>query len=148
MNSIIPNRTLWLRWVAAAQMLVALCHVGLLFPLLAAAQCAFPTSGFIREATLVHGLFVLLATMTSAALTWRFAHDLVAGAAPMNRWLGGAIALFWASRSLLQLYYYLTTHWQAAQLHLIGALVYGGFGAVYLAAACRSANAGDASHEY
>jgi hypothetical protein len=94
----------------------------------------------IREVHQVHSWFVSLTLGIFAVLTWRFAPEMAGGADPVGCWLGGGIGIFWAVRTVLQVTYYSTSHWQGnfqrTLIHVTLLIVYyGGCAVSYLWAA-------------
>ena len=91
----------------------------------------------IREVFHVHAWFISITLTIFAVMTWRFLDEL--GTNPACRWLAAAAGIFWAIRAVLQLTYYSSSHWRGrigrTLIHGALLLTYGGFAAVYLAAA-------------
>jgi len=95
----------------------------------------------IREVFHVHAWFITITLLIFATLTFRFAGEIAAGAAPIHHWLACGIGGFWAIRAVLQMTYYSGSHWRGIRsrtvVHVILLLVYSGFAAVYLTAGLR-----------
>ncbi len=91
----------------------------------------------VREVFHVHLWFISFTLAMFAILTWRFAEEMASGADPALRWLAGAMAGFWALRTLLQVVYYSPSHWwgQTARtlIHVACLVIYGGLASLYLA---------------
>jgi hypothetical protein len=93
----------------------------------------------LREVFHVHMWFISLTLLIFGVVTWRFAPDIAHGTAEMCRWFAGGIGVFWATRTVLQVTYYSSSHWRGnpgrTMAHVILMLVYGSFAATYLGAA-------------
>ena len=89
----------------------------------------------VREVFHVHAWFVSITLGIFAALTWRFAGEIAAGAAPIFRWVAMSIAFFWAVRTVLQVVYYSSSHWRGiaskTAVHFILLLIYGSWAILY-----------------
>ena len=95
----------------------------------------------IREVFHVHAWFISATLGIFGVLTLRFAGEMTAGANPVCHWLAGAIGLFWAIRTVLQVTYYSASHWRGRPfrtvLHIVALATYGILALVYLLAAFR-----------
>ena len=89
----------------------------------------------LREVFTVHLWFISITLGIFAMLTWRFATDIALGTNPMARWVAGCIAIFWGIRTIIQVTYYSSSHWQGIPkrilAHIILFLLYGSFTVIY-----------------
>jgi hypothetical protein len=91
----------------------------------------------VRQVFIIHGWFIGITLGLFATLTWRFGPELHLTA--LGRWLAGGIAIFWGTRTVLQITFYSAEHWRGQPLRIVIHLVllglYGGFTLVYGATA-------------
>ena len=90
----------------------------------------------LREVFQVHAWFISVTLTIFATTTWRFARDMATAANPVAQWLAAGIGLFWATRTILQVAFYSSSHWRGQPArtlaHIVLLLVYGGFASLYL----------------
>jgi len=90
----------------------------------------------LREVFQVRAWFISVTLAIFAAMTWRFAGEMVAGHNPVCRWVAACIGIFWGIRTVFQVTYYSSSHWRGQRgrtvAHVALLLVYGGFTLVYL----------------
>lgn len=95
----------------------------------------------LKQVFHVHSWFISLTLAIFAVLTLRFASEMADGDRGPATWLAGAIGVFWAVRTVLQIVYYSPSHWRGRTgptvVHIALLLVYGSMSAVYLWAAAR-----------
>jgi hypothetical protein len=95
----------------------------------------------VREVFHVHAWFISLTLAIFATLTFRFSSEMALGHNPIAGWLAGAVGIFWAIRTVLQVVWYSSSHWRGqldrTLIHIALLIVYGGFAVVYLVAARR-----------
>jgi len=93
----------------------------------------------LREVFHVHMWFISVTLLIFGVVTWRFSPDIADGTLEICRWLAAGIGLFWATRAVLQVTYYSSSHWrrnpERTTAHVLLLLVYGTFAATYLGAA-------------
>jgi len=93
----------------------------------------------VREVFRVHAWFISITLAIFGVMTLRFVNEMVGGTNPVCRWLAAGIGSFWAVRTVLQVFYYSSTHWRGrlerTLIHIALLFLYGGFAAVYLWAA-------------
>jgi hypothetical protein len=135
-NTITNHLHALLLWVAVGQAMIALLNFAL--PRIMhweRAIAAMPL--LVRQVFEIHAWFISLTLAIFAVLTWRFPAEL--RTQPLGQWLAAGIAIFWGIRTVMQVAFYSAEHWrgQAARIaaHVILLFVYGGFTAVYAAAA-------------
>lgn len=131
----------WLQLAAAAQFGIALLNLAI--PRILAWQDDLGRLPLlIREVFQVHLWFISITVAIFAILTWRFSGDMAAGTDEACRWLAAAIGFFWATRTVLQLGYYSSSHWRGKAaltgIHVALLVVYGGLASIYLTAALRA----------
>ena len=92
----------------------------------------------VREVFRVHAWFISITLAIFGVMTWRFSHEMANGTNPVCQWLAGGIGSFWAVRTVLQVFYYSSSHWRGqlgrTLIHIALLFLYGGFAAVYFAA--------------
>jgi hypothetical protein len=95
----------------------------------------------IREVFQVHLWFISVTLLIFGVLSWNFSSQMASGTNDLAAWLCGAIGIFWALRTILQVAYYSSSHWRGRRdrfaIHVCLLLVYGGLSATYLTAAAR-----------
>ena len=95
----------------------------------------------MRQVFFVHAWFISLTLMIFAVLTWGNVHAMASASNPTARWLAGAIAVFWAIRTTLQVCYYSTEHWRGKRgpttIHIALLMIYGLMTLVYGLALAR-----------
>ena len=135
MNSLIPPLLLLLQIAAAAQLAIAALNL-FLVRLLKWESDLQRMPLLLREVFQVHAWFISITLAIFAAMTWRFAAEMAGGADPVCRWLAAGIGIFWATRAVLQVAYYSSSHWRGLPvrtlLHIGMLIVYGGFAVLYL----------------
>ena len=136
MNTLAQHLNVLLQIAAALQMGVAILNL-FLVRMLGWKEDLSRMPLLMREVFQVHAWFISVKLAIFAVITWRFSGEMTTNAA--CRWLAGGIGFFWAIRVFLQFGYYSGSHWkgQAAltAIHMILALMYGGFAVIYLVAA-------------
>ena len=89
-----------------------------------------------RQVFHVHLWFITVTLLIFGALTWRFAGEMVCGSNSVAQWLAGSIAVFWGTRTVMQVVYYSPKHWwgKPAQtlVHVMLLASYGGLTAAYV----------------
>jgi hypothetical protein len=127
-----------LQIVALAQLAIALLNL-FLVRLLDWQREVAKMPLLLREVFHVHMWFISITLLIFAALTWRFSPHIANGTLEICRWLTAGIGLFWATRTVLQVTYYSSSHWRGSPqrtiAHVVLLLVYGTFAATYLGAA-------------
>src|SRR2546423_13153650 len=87
----------------------------------------------LREVFQVHAWFISVTLAIFGVLTWRFAAEITLHTHPIGQWLAGAIGIFWAIRTVLQVVYYSSTHWRGqisrTAIHVTLLFMYGGLAA-------------------
>jgi hypothetical protein len=141
-SSILP---VLLRAAAALQFAIALLNL-FLVPLFKWEPDLLRMPLLLREVFRVHAWFISITLTIFAVMTWWFAAEMASGVNPVCQWLAVGIGGFWGIRSILQVFYYSSSHWRGnlarTGAHIILLFLYGGFGAVYLWAALRGQFAG------
>ena len=93
----------------------------------------------VREVFRVHAWFISITLAIFGVMTWRFVDEMAGGTNPVCQWLAAGIGSFWAVRTVLQVFYYSSSHWRGqlgrTLVHIALLLLYGGFAAAYLWAA-------------
>jgi len=93
----------------------------------------------LRQVVRVHAWFISITLAIFGVLTWRFAADIASKASPVCRWLAACIGLFWGVRTILQVAYYSSSHWQGNPsrtcIHGLLLILYGGLATIYLCSA-------------
>jgi hypothetical protein len=124
-----------LQLAAIGQFLIAMLNVWLV-PLLGWRDELKRMPLLVREVFQVHIWFISITLGIFATLTWFFPAEL--SSTSLGRWLAGAIGLFWAVRTVLQLTFYSSSHWRGSRsrtlAHMTLLLVYSGFAATYISA--------------
>ena len=99
----------------------------------------------VREVFRVHAWFISITLAIFGVMTWRFANEMAGGTNPVCQWLAAGIGSFWAVRTVLQVFYYSSSHWRGqlgrTLIHIALLFLYGGFAAAYLWAAFGGAAA-------
>lgn len=129
-----------LHWAAVGQFAIALLNLSLV-RIMGWREDLARLPLLVRQVFHVHAWFVSITLVIFSALTWRFAHEIAAGLAPVYRWIACAIGLFWSVRAIIQVIYYSSSHWRGIRsrtiAHLVLLLVYAGWAALYLTAGLR-----------
>jgi len=100
MNSLVP-----FIWAAGAtQLVVAAANFSLPAKLRYRENVA-RMSPILRQITLVHWAYIVGVLLAFSGLCFFFAPQL-AGGSPLGRYLSAALAVFWLSRCVVQLFYY------------------------------------------
>ncbi len=135
MNTAVP---IILRSAAALQITVAVLNL-FLVPLLKWKEELQRSPLLLREVFQVHAWFISITLAIFGVITWRFAQDVALHVNPIGEWLAGAIGVFWAIRTVLQVAYYSSSHWrgQAGRtiIHIMLLFLYGGMASAYFCAA-------------
>lgn len=131
---------LWLRIAAVTQLAIAALNVGLPRILRWTGDLArLPL--LLREVFYVHAWFISATLAIFGVMTLRFAGEM--GTNPACRWLAGGIAMFWLSRTVVQVAYYSASHWRGrpvrTAIHIALVTTYGGLALVYSLAAFGNA---------
>jgi hypothetical protein len=121
---------------AVGQILVAAVNFNLIRLLKWESNLA-ETPLLMREVFHVHVWFISITLLIFSTFTWRFAG--VMDVDPACRWMAGGIGIFWAIRTLIQIFYYDRGHWRGKTketfIHAVLLVAYGGLAIVYLATA-------------
>jgi hypothetical protein len=90
----------------------------------------------MREVFRVHAWFISVTLGIFGVITLRFAGEMANGTNPIGTWLCLGIGIFWAIRTVLQVFYYSSSHWKGqpgrTAAHFILLLCYGSMAIVYL----------------
>ena len=93
----------------------------------------------VREVFRVHAWFISITLAIFGIITWRFVDEMAGGTNPVCQWFAAGIGSFWAVRTVLQVFYYSSSHWRGqlgrTLVHIALLFLYGGFAAAYLWAA-------------
>ncbi len=135
--------TLCLQLAAVAQLAIAALNFAL--PQLLRWQTDLARLPLLmREVFHVHAWFISVTLAIFGVMTLRFAGEMAAATNPACLWLAGAIGIFWAIRSVLQVAYYSASHWRGrpgrTAMHIALLATYGGLTLVYSLAALRKAS--------
>jgi hypothetical protein len=129
-NTILCNL---LRIVATVQLAVAVLNL-FLVPLLKWREELLRTPLLLREVFQVHAWFISVTLAIFAMMTWRFAAEMQRN--EIGHCLAAGIGIFWATRTVLQVCYYSSSHWRGqfgrTVIHIALLCMYGGMAAVYL----------------
>ena len=132
-----PELVTWLKLAAVLQLAIATLNL-FLVQLLRWQQPVAAMPLLMREVFHVHAWFISLTLALFATLTWRFAAEMAGAGNPLAKWLAMGIGVFWATRTVLQITYYSSSHWRGhagrTLVHVLLLVVYGGFAAAYFAA--------------
>src|SRR6266446_10426613 len=130
MNELIFNLPLPLQLAAILQLGIAVLNL-FLVRLLKWKEEVARMPLLLREVFQVHAWFISVTLTIFAAMTWRFAAEMAGHANPTCQWLAAGIGLFWATRIVLQVTYYSSSHWRGQTgrtlAHLALLIVYGSF---------------------
>lgn len=123
-----------LQAAAIIQLAVAILNLGLV-RLLGWRDEIGRLSPLARQVFHVHLWFVSITLTIFAVLTWRLSSGMIAGE-EAALWLAGAIGIFWAVRTIMQVVYYSSTHWWGRLgptiVHVALLVTYGGMSTAYL----------------
>jgi hypothetical protein len=137
------HHVMLLKLAACAQFVVAILNFRLVALLGWRAELG-RVSLLMREVFHVHLWFISFTLMIFAALTWKFAAEMMADN-EIADWLALGIGLFWGMRAVLQITYYSASHWWGklapTMVHIALLLMYGGMCAVYCSAGIGALNA-------
>ena len=138
MNIFTSHMALLLQAVAILQLAVAILNL-FLVRILNWQEDIARMQLLVREVFRVHAWFISITLAIFGVMTLRFVNEMVGGTNPVCRWLAAGIGFFWAVRTVLQVFYYSSTHWRGrlgrTLIHIALLFLYGGFVAVYLWAA-------------
>ena len=133
-----PELAIWLKLAAAAQLGIALLNL-FLVPLLRWQEPVARMPLLLREVFYVHAWFISLTLALFGILTWRFAGEMAAPTNPLAQWLASGVGVFWATRTVMQITYYSSSHWRRhtgrTVVHVLLLFLYGGLAGGYLTAA-------------
>lgn len=136
MNTISHYLHALLLWVAVGQAMIATLNF-FLPRIMHWEEAVARMPLLVRQVFVIHAWFISITLAIFAVLTWRFPAEL--RTQPLGNWLAAAVAIFWGIRTVMQVAYYSPEHWrgQPTRIAAHGVLlfVYGGFTAVYSAAA-------------
>ncbi len=108
-----PVDVLRLLLLVTAVVQIVVSVINLALPrLLGWRDCLAALPLLVREVFHVHLFYISVTCAIFGVLTWRFADELAAGTSDVARWLAAAIALFWGSRTVIQVVYYSKSHWR------------------------------------
>src|SRR5262245_8061995 len=134
MNTLNPPLIIVLQSAAALQLCIAALNL-FLVPLLKWREELARMPLLLREVFHVHAWFISITLGIFAALTWRFASELVAGGNPVCCWLAGGKGIFWGIPTVLHAHYYSIIRWRRQTgrtfVHAGLLVLYGGFAAAY-----------------
>ena len=89
----------------------------------------------LREVFHVHCWFISITLGIFGIITFQFADAMAASNNEVCRWLTAGIGIFWATRTVLQVTYYSSSHWQGRPgrtvMHVLLLAAYGGLAVVY-----------------
>ena len=144
MNTFTSHMALLLQAVAILQLAVAVLNLFLIRVLNWRGELA-RVPLLLRQVVQVHIWFISITLAIFGVMTWRFVDEMAGGTNPVCQWLAAGIGSFWAVRTVLQVFYYSSSHWRGqlgrTLIHIALLFLYGGFAAVYLWAAFGGAAA-------
>jgi len=123
-----------LRIAAAAQIAIALLNLFLVRLLDWKADLdRMPL--LLREVFHVHCWFISITLAIFGIITFQFADAMAASNNEVCRWLTAGIGIFWATRTVLQVTYYSSSHWRGRPvrtvMHVALLAMYGGLALLY-----------------
>ena len=108
-----PVDVLRLLLLVTAVVQIVVSVINLALPrLLGWRECLAALPLLVREVFHVHLFYISVTCAIFGVLTWRFADELATGTSDVARWLAAAIALFWGSRTVIQVVCYSKSHWR------------------------------------
>jgi len=89
----------------------------------------------LREVFHVHCWFISITLAIFGIITFQFADAMAASNNEVCRWLTAGIGIFWATRTVLQVTYYSSSHWRGRPvrtvMHVALLAMYGGLALLY-----------------